>query len=254
MLAQYIIGFTTGLLFLIPVMYGINDLTAIQNSTLLFPLGDIYAQVTGSPAGAIGLLLLVLIPVFFGNIVGCYLTASRTLWTLARDDATPFSQFFGRIHPRWKVPANAIVLVAVLCTVLGCIYIGNATAFSAFVSSFVVLTMASYTAAILPHLLSGRKRIQPGPFWMKGAIGFIANAVSCVFMLVFIVVFCFPFAMPVTPVYMNYTCVLLGGFTIICGAFYLFLRKTYVGPKVIQLEGGAAETTVEELRAKGPAS
>lgn len=250
MLAQYIIGFISGLLFLIPVMYGINDLEAIQNSTLLFPLGDIYLQVTGSPAGSIGLLLLVFIPICLGSIVGCYLTVSRMWWTLARDRATPFSGFFGTIHPRAKVPANAIVLVAVACTVLGCIYIGNATAFSAFVSSFVVLTMASYTAAILPHLLSKRNRVHPGPFWMKGAIGYIANAVSCMFMLVFIVIFCFPFAVPVDEVYMNYTCVLLGGFTIICGVFYLFLRKGYVGPKVIQMEGGVAEMTAAELRAK----
>lgn len=253
MLAQYVIGFISGLLFLIPVLYGIYDLERIQNSTLLFPLGDIYLQVTGSPAGSIGLLLLVFLPVCLGSIVGCYLTVSRIFWTLARDKATPFSRFFGTIHPRAKVPANAIVLVAVLCTVLGCIYLGNATAFLAFVSSFVVLTMASYTAAILPNLVSRRRRVQPGPFWMKGAIGFIANTVSCIFMLVFIVIFCFPFAMPVTAIYMNYTCVLLGGFTIICGIFYLILRKDYEGPKVIQLEGGAAEVTVEDLRAKAPA-
>jgi choline transport protein len=249
MLAQYIIGFFSGLLFLIPVLYGINDLEAIQNSTLLFPLGDIYLQVTGSPAGSIGLLLLVFLPVCLGSVIGCYLTVSRMFWTLARDNATPFSLVFGNINPRTKVPTNAIILVAVLCTILGCIYIGNATAFSAFVSSFVVLTMASYTAAILPHLLSGRSRIRPGSFWMGGAIGYVANTVSCIFMLVFIVVFCFPFAMPVTKAYMNYTCVLLGGFTLICGIFYMFLRKDYEGPKVIQMEG-APEMAVKDLRAK----
>lgn len=250
MLAQYVIGFISGLLFLIPVMYGIYDLEAIQSSTLLFPLGDIYRQVTGSAAGSIGLLMMVFIPVCFGSIIGCYLTVSRILWTLARDKATPFSRFFGTINPRTKVPANAIVLVAILCTILGAIYIGNATAFSAFVSSFIVLTMASYTAAILPNLLSGRTRVTPGPFKMTGAVGFVVNGVSCVFMLIFIVIFCFPFAMPVTPVYMNYTCVLLGGFTIISGVFYLVLRKDYEGPKVVQL-GGTTEVAVEELRTGG---
>ena len=247
MLAQYTLGFTSGILFLIPVLYGINDLPAITESGTnpLFPLADIYLQVTGTPGGSIGLLLLVFLPVLAGSIVGCYLTTSRVFWTLARDRATPWSAFFGHVSPRWKVPANAIVLNSVLCTVLGCIYIGNvssysptssssggltqkqATAFSAFVSSFVVLTMASYLAAILPHMLSGRSRIRPGPFWMKGAFGYISNSIACVFMLAFIVIFMFPFAMPVTTAYMNYTCVLFGGATIICGACYVVLRKGY---------------------------
>lgn len=248
MLFQYVIGFLTGLFYLIPLLYGIYDLPKILSSNLLFPAADIFLQVTGSPAGSIGLLFLLLVPVT-ASCAGCYLTSSRVFWTLARDRATPFHSSFSQISQKWKNPFNCIVLVAVLCTILGCIYIGNATAFNAFVSSFVVLTMASYTAAILPHLLSGRSNITPGPFWMKGAIGYFANAISSLFMVVMIVIFCFPFALPVTDVTMNYTCVILGGFTIICGMFYLVLRKNYEGPKVIQLEGAAAEVSVAEYRA-----
>ncbi|KAK3713521.1 hypothetical protein LTR37_008479 [Vermiconidia calcicola] len=248
MLAQYSIGFITGLFFLIPIMYGIFDLSEITAAGTLFPLADIYVQVTGSAAATIGLLFLVLIPVN-GSTCGCYLTSSRVFWTLARDRATPFSGFFSTINPRFKVPLNAIMLNATLCTVLGCIYLGNLTAFTAFVSSFVVLTSASYVCAILPNLLSGRSRLTPGPFWMKGAIGFVVNAVAGSYMLAFIVIFCFPFAMPVSPLYMNYTCVIFGGFTIIVGAFYLILKKNYEGPKVVHLEG-VAEMTVAEYRAQ----
>jgi hypothetical protein len=52
--------------------------------------------------------------------------------------------------------------------------------------------MSSYLAAILPNLLSGRKRVTPGYFWMKGPIGFVVNTVACLFMMTFIVLFCFP--------------------------------------------------------------
>ena len=147
------------------------------------------------------MLILILIPITIATS-GCYLTSSRVFWTLARDRATPFSTTFSRVSNKWKTPFNAILVDAILCTVLGCIYIGNATAFSAFVSSFVVLTMASYTAAILPHLLTNRSNLAPGPFWMKGGLGYAANAISCLLMITFIILFCFPFAMPVTEIYM----------------------------------------------------
>lgn len=52
--------------------------------------------------------------------------------------------------------------------------------------------MASYLSAILPNLLSRRTKVPNGVFWMKGMIGIIVNAVACLFMLAFIVIFCFP--------------------------------------------------------------
>jgi hypothetical protein len=38
-----------------------------------------------------------------------------------------------------------------------------------FVSVFAILTTMSYLAAISPHILSRRKHVNPGPFWMPGA-------------------------------------------------------------------------------------
>jgi hypothetical protein len=68
------------------------------------------------------------------------------LWILARDDATPFSKSTGCISLTHKNPFNATLACGVVCTVLGCIYVG----------SFVVLSALSYLAAALPHMLSRR--------------------------------------------------------------------------------------------------
>ena len=233
-LVQYIIGFFTALFYIIAILYGINDLEAIINSGSSLPLAQIYLQATGSPAGAVGLLVLTFIPSLI-SALGVYLTASRTYWTLSREKATPFSEFFARISPRYKNPFNAIALCGVITTVLGCIYVGSSTAFNAFIGSFVVLSILSYVAAILPHLLSKRQNVTPGWFWMKGVVGYIVNGISCAFIIVFVIIFCFPFSMPVTPATMNYSCLITGGFTLFIASFWFWCKNGYVGPRNVPL-------------------
>jgi hypothetical protein len=79
-----------------------------------------------------------------------YITNGRTLWTLARDRATPFPGILSRIHPTLGMPFAATIFNGCLVSALGCIYVGSTTAFNAFVGSFVLMSSASYTAAILP--------------------------------------------------------------------------------------------------------
>jgi choline transport protein len=236
--AQFIVGFFTALFYLIAIFYSITDLDAVLTNTFLFPLTEIYRQATGSAGGSLGLLLLAFLPTLIATI-GCYLTASRVFWTLARDNATPFSGFFGTINERHRNPFNSIVLCSIICTVLGCVYVGSQTAFNAFVGSFVVLTSLSYLAAILPHLLSRRANVAPGWFWMKGSIGFIVNATACLYIIVFVVIFCFPFALPVDAATMNYTSLMTGGLSSFVLIFWFWRRSNYVGPHFVPLDSAA---------------
>jgi choline transport protein len=189
----------------------------------------IYQQATGSAGGAFGLTFIIFLPMCC-CLIGCFITNGRTLWTLARDDATPCSGYLGKISPRWKNPFNATVLCGVLTSLLGIIYVGSTTAFNAIVGSFVLLSTISYLGAILPHLLSGRKNVTPGPFWM-GKIGFFINGVSVLYIMASVVIFSFPFVKPVSAQNMNYVCVIVGGLTIFTTVWWLIHgRKTYVGP------------------------
>jgi choline transport protein len=228
-------GFFTALLYLIAIFYSISDLDAILESTYLFPLTAIYLQSTGSSGGSLGLLLLAFLPSLI-SVIGCYLTASRVFWTLARDDATPFNKFFAQVDQKHRNPFNSILFCGIICTVLGCIYVGSQTAFSAFVGSFVVLSTLSYLAAILPHLLSRRANVTPGWFWMRGPIGFVVNGISCLYIIAFTVIFCFPFALPVDAQTMNYTCLMTGGLTLTVAVFWFWRRKEYLGPHFVPLE------------------
>jgi choline transport protein len=51
--------------------------------------------------------------------------------------------------------------------------------------------------AILPHLLSGRKNVPLGPFWM-GKAGFVVNTISVLLIVFTDVMFCLPYALPAT--------------------------------------------------------
>ncbi|KAF3798267.1 Choline transport protein [Colletotrichum gloeosporioides] len=225
---QMSIGFTTGLCYLVAIMYAINDYDALFSSP--YPIAEIYRQATGSAAGATGLLALVLICIGL-TLMGLYITCGRTLWALARDGASPRADLMGHVSPRLGMPMWSTVSSALLVTVLGAIYVGSTTAFNAFVGSFILLSSSSYLAAILPNLLAGRKRVAYGPFHMRGWVGFFINGVACTYMLVWFVIYSFPSTLPTNAQTMNYACLIWGGLTIFVGLWWLVgARKGYQGP------------------------
>lgn len=109
-----------------------------------------------------GLLFIFLLD-FLVAIPGAYVVCGRMLWTIARDDATPASGWLRHVSGRWRNPLQAQFVCGCCVTVLGCIYIASDRAFNAFVGTFAILTTLSYLTAILPHLLTGRKNVRPGP-------------------------------------------------------------------------------------------
>jgi len=247
---QVSIGFVTGLAYLIAIMYAINDYDALLKSP--YPIAEIYRQATGSADGAIGLLALVMICIGI-CVVGLYITSGRTLWALSRDGAVPFPKIVSKVSERFGMPFNATVIVAVLVTVLGAIYVGSTTAFNAFVGSFVLMSSSSYIAAILPNLLTGRKNIETyGPFELKGWKGYALNGVACSYMIVWFVIYCFPYALPTNAKSMNYASLLWGGFTIlVSGWWFLGARRHYEGPPMVR-DGGHATVadTVKKIDSK----
>lgn len=235
--AQMMIGFVTTLCYMIAIFFAVNDLSAVLSGSSTFPLAEIYRQATGSRAGTVGLLFIILLPLLCACI-DTYIAAGRTLWALARDNATPFGTFIGRIDPRWRNPFNATFVCGCICTILGCIYVGSTTAFNAFVGSFVLLSSSSYLAAVLPHLLSHRSNVTPGPFWMSGLLGYVVHGISCSYIAVFIVIFCFPYALPVQASNMNYSCLIIGGLTVLVSVVWLFKgNKGYHGPQALNYKG-----------------
>lgn len=196
--AQVGLGFITAFLYGITLMYGINDLGAIISGGGSFPLAAVYAQATGSTGATFGLLFILLLSILICSI-GTLLMVGRLWWALARDNATPFPGFFAHVNERLSCPIQATVLCSVLVTGLGAIQLGSSTAFTSLVGSFIILTTMSYFLAFFPNLLTGRKYVPKGSFHM-GSFGFVINGITCVLIVFFNIMFCFPYAYPVDSV------------------------------------------------------
>lgn len=257
---QYAIGFLSGFTYLIAILYTINDYDALYHSS--FSIAEIYRQATESTAGTIGLLTLLLIPTIICDISvfvspypphqnchlplhtqrpdGLQITCGRTVWALSRDGATPFTGFLSRVHPKLKVPVNATISCCALVTVLGCIYLGSVTTFNAFVGCYVLMSMSSYIASLLPYLLRGRQGVRLGYFRLPHVLGLVLNSLACAFMLVCFVIFCFPYSLPTDAKTMNYTSLIWGGLTLFVGLWWVFRAKARYGGIAIPLSQAEA--------------
>lgn len=245
LLWQIVVGFVTAIAYMAAMFYAISDIDAIFAAGSIFPLGDIYRQATGSKAGALGLLAVIIIPTFCAG-TGCMITCGRTLYALARDNATPFPSYLGLVNSTFKSPLWATFTCGVISTLVVAIYVGTTTAFSAFVGSFVLLTTSSFLLCIVPHMLHKRNIITPGPFWL-GKWGFVVNLVAVLYMVVFFVIYCLPYSMPVTAENMNYSSVIFVGlFALVALWWFVGARKTYKGPVLDSFE--VSDEVLEQVR------
>jgi amino acid transporter len=188
--AQIGLGFLYAWLFAIALFYGVNDLSAVQNSNGSFPLAEAFAQATGSRGATFGLLFIVFLALV-PCLIGTFLTVGRTWWALARDNATPFSGFFSHVNERLSCPIEATLLTGILTIGLCAITLGSKTAFNDLAGSFVVLSSVSYAVTILPHMLTRRKYMPLGPFNL-GRFGYLINGLAVFFIIFFDIFYCFP--------------------------------------------------------------
>jgi choline transport protein len=79
---------------------------------------------------------------------------------------------------------------AIFATGLGAIPLGSSTAFLDLTGSFVILSTVSYAIPFACNLITRRKYMPPGPFWM-GKAGFFVNAAAVLLITFFNIFYCF---------------------------------------------------------------
>ncbi|KFY29440.1 hypothetical protein V493_02357 [Pseudogymnoascus sp. VKM F-4281 (FW-2241)] len=234
LMSTIIIGFVTTFVFVVAMFYCISDFDAVLGTPTGVPIYEIWNQATKSgTAATVFVVFLLLTGVFALN--ASQQTASRLTFSFARDDALIFSKYIGRMHEGLGVPPFALFFNAVVVFIIGCIYLGSSTAFSAIIGTGLVLQQLTF--AIPTALLMFRGRApqylpSSGP-WNLGKLGWFVNGVTVAWSALQLVLYNLPLSLPVAGSSMNYTCAVLGCMALFALVnWFVYARTRYTGPKI----------------------
>lgn len=133
---------------------------------------------------------------------------------------------------RWAIPLNAIFISLLVNCLLPLVNIGSSAALNALFSLSGVSILTSYILCIGSLVL---KRVRgdalPSRRWSLDRFGLAINIAAVCFLLVLSVFCFFPPVTPVTPISMNWGCLLYGSMVIFATVYYvLHGKKAYTPP------------------------
>ncbi|KAL1581783.1 hypothetical protein WHR41_09379 [Cladosporium halotolerans] len=218
----------------ITFIFCLGDLDSVLNSPTGQPMIQVFYNATQSQAGT-GVMVAVVIVVFVSACVGQVATASRQMWSFARDQGFPGSKFLEKVPAVWNIPINAILLSAIITSLLSLINLGSQTAFNAFNSLGTVSILFSYTitiACLIWRRLFGAPL--PPRRWSLGRVGLPVNVVALCLTTPMLFFYVWPVYFPVTMENMNWSSTMLGGVAILAYIYYVIQgRHSYDGPVVL---------------------
>ncbi|KAI1323740.1 amino acid transporter [Xylariaceae sp. FL0255] len=228
MILTILLNTICGLLFLVPLVFVLPDIKNLI--TLQQPTPAIIKSAVGSPGGAFGLLIpLIVLGLICG--IGCTTAASRCVYAFSRDGAIPGSEWWKVVNPKLNVPVNALLLSMVVQLLLSLINFASAVAFNAFSGVGVITLTTSYAVPIAVSMLEGRRTVQTAKFHL-GKLGWLCNGICIAWTALAIPLFSVPTIVPVTdPKNVNYAPVVFVGFLVVSLGWYVaWGRKNYSGP------------------------
>ncbi len=174
-----------GLVFLIAVTAAmpVGKIAALSASAT--PVADIIKIQLGSVLEKI-FLLFVCVSIFACGLI-IYVSQSRLIWSMSRDERFPGYQLFSRVHPATRTPVNAVLLGFVVAVVLQLWF--SSHLLDLFTAS-TQLPALYYTATVLLYLATRSKlKAEPGffslgrwePLVVAGALAWLVYELIVVF-------------------------------------------------------------------------
>jgi amino acid transporter len=214
MLSAFGFNAILGFVMAVTLSFTLGDVESILSSPTGYPFIQLFYNTTGSLAGASVLVVIVILTLLSAAIAEVA-TASRQLWSFARDGGVPCSAWVGRIQPNWNIPLNAVLI-----------------SLNAILALTSVSLLTSYIIVIGVVLLK-RVRHEPLPHarWSLGKYGGVVNVLALCYLFAIYVFAFFPAVVNPSPVEMNYAIVIFGGIILFAVVYYfIYGRKQYIPP------------------------
>lgn len=237
MIATVIINGPMGFGVLLAILFSMGSIDKSLASPTGYAIIEIVYNATESKT-ATSAIVSIMVAMFIFATVGIMASSSRLTWAFARDKGLPLSGFFAKIHPKWKIPFNAVALTAVLNFVMSLLNVVSTAAFNAMISLAVIALYFTYITPILlilylrlrhPSTITwGPFRVgKIGPFWM----GPLVNVIAIVYTIYACIFLVFPPYAKTSAENMNWASLVCG--TTILGAGIAWFsggNKRYKGP------------------------
>jgi amino acid transporter len=141
--------------------------------------------------GAIVLLFVIWGSFFFGGL-SITTSAARVVYALSRVGGTPFSKVLRKVHPKLKVPVNAVWICAAFAILLGFPILRISVVFTAISSICTIGWVGSYAVPIFFRMIITKDKFHPGPFYL----GNVGSRWVCAIAFLWICYTCSMFLLP----------------------------------------------------------
>ncbi|KAG0947763.1 hypothetical protein G6F57_009287 [Rhizopus arrhizus] len=220
-----VVAWIVGLAFLTVLLFSIQDINSILNTSFNMPVAQLFQDAIGTWA-TLGFLLLIVICQFCTG-ASTMTIASRQIYALARDNAAPFSFTLRYINAR-RLPENAVLFTFALTCFIVLPFPLSDHLFDTIVSATTITVHFSYAMVLGCRLIDQRKR--KGRFDL-GKWSFPINLLAFFYTLFAVFAFLLPTSWPITWDTANYSGVGLLMITLTTGFFwFMWGQYRYQGP------------------------
>ncbi len=221
-----------GIVFILALLYSTTDIPDALAGPTDNAATNVFVSSCGSKMGQF-MSWIVVINIFFAGISSVAITG-RITFSLMRDHAFPYGDFFSQVHPTYKSPVNSILFVFVIdcfLQLLPLIPKNGDTAFESIVGLSTIGFQVSYAIPVLLKLVFNPPDF-PHTVMSLGRWSTPLGVVSCLWLFGSSFFFFLPTQYPVTNSNMNWLTVVTAGVFVLCTAnWFLNSQYTFKGPK-----------------------